>query len=295
MDTASSHPTAHPAASQPPHRHACIKCAYDVSDIDPHGTCPECNTPIIGPCITCEYDLSGTDPDAVCPECGTPVLCSIGNSALAAVPTELLKSVHTGFRLVTNGILIYIISVIVTTLVTVSMINNAGLSYPVTLISALINNAIVFAIIIGWFKLSVPLTNLPSKLDAKDKRSFVRNMLWIFAACTLITLFYGLIPGDPFETTLIDMIYGLFSLFLMAVMLALFISNVMYMGWFAKLVRNRKMARRAKHFVWYGPLIAVVGLFLFFIGPLITLVLYWNQIEYVRRDLKKIIKARADS
>ena len=29
------------------------------------------------------------------------------------------------------------------------------------------------------------------------------------------------------------------------------------------------------------------------VTPLIALVLYWNMLEYVRRDLKKIIKARA--
>lgn len=277
------------------HRYACIKCGYDVSGIDPHGACPECNTPIISTCITCDYDLSGTAPEAPCPECGTPVSCSMGNSALGEVPTQRLKSVHTGFRLVTNGILIYIVSIITTMILTFVIVNNPNLNYPFTAGAAIINNGLIIMIIAGWLKLSAPLEGLTPRLDAADKRSFNRVMLWIFAGTTALTLIYGLIPSDPLQVTTVDIVFGIISLLSLVVMLLVFISNVMYMGWFAMLVRNRKMARRSKHFVWYGPLIAIVGMFIFFIGPLITLVLYWNQIEYVRRDLKKVIQARKDN
>ena len=75
-------------------------------------------------------------------------------------------------------------------------------------------------------------------------------------------------------------------------MLVVFITSVLYMGWFAKIVRNKKMAGRAKHFIWSGPLMAITSVFLMMIGALIALVMYWNMVEYTRRDLKKIIDAR---
>ena len=275
----------------------CAKCDYNLTAIDPSGTCPECGTPIINNCIRCEYDLSATDVSSNCPECGVPVECSIGHSALGPVPTDLLRSVHTGFRLVTNLILISIVTIIISTVSTSFVIaRNPDLFYPVTLISTIINNGLLFGIIVGWFKLSKPLTGLPVILDAPDKRSFVRVVLWIYAALIAITTIWQLIPRDPLsndDPSIFDLFMVLVIIATYIVLLVLFVANVLYMGWFARLVRNRKMTKRARHFAWSGPLIAIVGFPLLFLGPLITLILYWNMIEYVRRDLKKIIAARS--
>ena len=273
---------------------SCTKCNYNLSGIDLSANCPECGERIINECMFCDYDLSNTDPNNPCPECGVPVLCSIGNSAFASVSTEQLKSVHTGFKLVTMLILLYIVSVIATMVLSFALLTNApDLNYLFTVVAAVVNNAIIFGIIVGWFKMIQPLKGLPSLIDAPDKRTFVRAMLWVFTGITVITLIYGFIPSAQSDAlSVIDIAFGIFYIFSLVFMLALFISNVMYIGWFAKLVRNKKMAKRSKHFVWSGPLIAILGFPLLFLGPLITLVLYWNQIEYIRRDLKKIIQTR---
>ncbi len=288
-------PIEHPRATL--QNYHCPKCKYDLVGCDPKGNCPECGTPIMSGCIVCSYDLSGTDLESNCPECGTPVYCSVGRGALNAVPTEQLKSAHLGFRLVTNLILLYIVSVIVTM---VGLFYIIGASpddyYPLAAIAALINNGLIFGIIYGWFRIARPLMNLPAALDRPDLRNFVRVTLWIFAGTTVVTLVYALIPSDPnAPPTAIDIAYTIFSFLVAILMLVVFVANVLYMGWFARLVGNTKMVKRAKHFVWYGPLIAVFGFFILFLGPLITLILYWNMIEYTRRDLKKIIAARAGS
>jgi DNA-directed RNA polymerase subunit RPC12/RpoP len=290
------HDPQHTEHFRPEEHIACLKCNYDLTGMDPSGSCPECGTRITETCIVCEYDLSATDPRANCPECGTPVYCSSGRGALGAVPTEQLRSLHTGFRLITNLILLYIISMVLTIVALYYVIANMPDDYyPFSVIAAIANNGLVFGVIYGWFRITPRLQNLPEPIDAPDKRSFVRITLWIFAAITSISLIYALIPTDPnAPPSAIDIAYGIFSFLSAIFMLVVFVSNVMYMGWFARLVRNRKMAKRAKHFVWYGPLITVVGFFILFLGPLITLILYWNMIEYIRRDLKKIIAARAE-
>ena len=290
-------PQTTPAEQLREYHPTCAKCDYNLTDIDPSGTCPECGTPIINGCIRCEYDLTATDPSSNCPECGVPVVCSIGHSALGPVPTETLRAVHTGFRLVTTLILISIITGIAST-VTLSMVigRNPELYYPVSAVGAIINNGLTFGIVVGWFKLTKPLTGLPDILDAPDKRSFVRVTLWIYAACLAVTTIWQLIPQDPYandDPSIMDIVVGIFFLATYVVMLVVFISNVLYLGWFARLVQNRKMTKRSKHFAWSGPVIAILGLPLLFIGPLITLILYWNMVEYIRRDLKKIINARA--
>lgn len=275
----------------------CPKCKYDLVGCDPKGNCPECGRPVMSGCIVCAYDLSGTDLESNCPECGTPVYCSVGRGALNGVPTEQLKSVHLGFRLVTNLILLYIVSVIVTMVGLFYIIGvNPDQYYPLAAIAAIVNNGILLGVIYGWLRLAQRLQNLPDALDRPDLRSFVRVALWIFAGSTVITLVYGLFPNDPnAPPSAIDIAYAVFSFLVAILMLVVFVANVLYMGWFARLVGNTKMAKRAKHFVWYGPLIAVFGFFILFLGPLITLVLYWNMIEYTRRDLKKIIEVRAAS
>ena len=288
-----------PTPAEQPHEYhpTCAKCDYNLTSIDPSGTCPECGTPIINNCIRCEYDLTATDPSSNCPECGVPVVCSIGHSALGPVPTETLRAVHTGFRLVTMLILISIITGIASYIAMSVVIGQSpDLFYPVSVLGAIVNNALTFGIVVGWFKLTKPLTGLPAILDAPDKRSFVRVTLWIYAACLALTTIYQFIPQDPLandDPSIMDIVVGIFFLATYVVMLVVFISNVLYLGWFARLVRNRKMTKRSKHFAWSGPLIAILGLPLIFLGPLITLILYWNMVEYIRRDLKKIINARA--
>lgn len=40
--------------------------------------------------------------------------------------------------------------------------------------------------------------------------------------------------------------------------------------------------------MWLGPLLATFGLVIIGLGPLIALVLYWNMLDWVRKDLKRI-------
>ena len=277
----------------------CLKCGYDISALDPEGKCPECGTPNINGCIGCGYDLADTPSESNCPECGIPVWCSVGRNALSRVSTHDLRTVHTGFRLATQLILFYIIASIVSGVLFFVVISRADDStIAITMVAAaIILNATVFGILFGWFKLSNPLPGIPAQLDAPDRRKFLRTTLWIVVALTVVQTIWAMIPdpsiGDPSsEMRTIDFVsMGFQGIYLIAILVS-FVAQVMYIGWFAKIVRNRKMERRAKHLIWSGPLISLVGSFLFMLGPLIALILYWNLIEYVRRDLRKIIKAR---
>ena len=291
------HPT--PEAPRNECHSTCAKCDYNLTNIDPSGNCPECGTPIINGCIWCEYDLSGTDPDGRCPECGVPVVHSIGRSALGSVSTQRLRSIHLGFRMVTILILAYIIAIITLMLslfLGMFMLNTGGALIFLFGGIALLTVLIPFGVVVGWFKLSKPMDALPQQLDAPERRKQLRVSLWVLLVTML--LFIGL--GMVFSFLQINQSDWVLEAYLIAarlilftVLLISFIFMVRYMGWFARLVRNRKMYRRSKHLVWSGPLIAIVGSVLLFLGPLITLILYWNMVEYIRRDLKKIINARA--
>ena len=240
--------------------HVCKQCAYNLDGVDVSGACPECGFPIIDGCIWCDYNLAATDPLGQCPECGVPVSCSIGSRALGGVSTEQLRSVHLGFKLVTGLILLYIVTIIVMTGVVLSMaVNlNAGEDfYLAGVAESVLSHGLVFGIIYGWFKLTQPLVGLPRMLDDPGTRSFVRVMLWIFAGVTLLNFIYSLIPSDTEFTggySTMELVYLGFAVLATGIMLVLFISNVLYVGWVARLVRNEKMYKRSKHLVWSGPL-----------------------------------------
>ncbi len=272
----------------------CTKCGYLLDGINLRENCPECGTRIINNCYWCDYDLSNTTPNSVCPECGVPVTASIGSGILIEAPIETLKSIHTGFRMVTILLVIYIVvsiaGGIIASILAATIANSS--MYFFVIANSIISNGLLLAIALGWWKLSQPLQNLPAGITGNDKRSLLRVTTWLFVASTLATLLYNFIPRNynptapPTSLIFIAMIMSFVGL---VIMLLFFIAQVRYIGWFAKLVHNRKMERRAKHFVWSGPLIAIIGAIFLFIGPLIVLVLYWNMIEYTRRDLKKVI------
>lgn len=275
----------------------CTKCGYLLDGLNLREHCPECGIKIVNECFWCDYDLSNTAPDSKCPECGVPVFASIGQGVLATVPYEKLKTIHDGMKFVTVLILVYIVTVVATMVVLGAATVSATLSntsmHIMVVIAAIVNNTILLAIVYGWHMFSAPLTEIPRQLDANDRRTFLRTMNWIFAVTTVATLLLALIPTNYSSTaapTAVDIISGLLSLASVVIMLIYFIAQVRYVEWIAKLVRNRKMERRAKHLVWSGPLISILGFIILFIGPLIALILYWNMIEYTRRDLKKIVQ-----
>ena len=288
--------------SSPVHQYhcSCAKCNYDITSIDPTGRCPECGTPILSDCFWCKYSLDNIDPSSKCPECGVPVALSIGKSALNQVDTELLKSIHKGFRIVTQFILLYIITIIATFVgsILVGMSVNNNDLYLYSTIASIVNNGIVLIILFGWFKVSQHIPEFPKLIDVPQRRSFLRITLWVFIASTILLLLWSFVPTNPdinAPMTRMD-IAGMFIIgFSFLVMIVLYVAQMLYLNWFAKLVRNKKMETRAIQLLWGGPIIAILGSMLLFLGPLIVLVLYWNLIEYLRRDIKKIIKARDDS
>lgn len=274
----------------------CTGCGYLLDGLNLRDNCPECGKRIINACSWCQYDVSSTAPDANCPECGVPVSASIGYGVLAAAPIKILHSIHKGFRLVTVLILIYIISAITTGLVGagVVVLNNSVIHW-FTIGSSLINNSLLLGIIYGWWILSTPVPDLPPRTDAKDRRSLLRISLLLFAITVVLSMplvfFIPNYANPNLTATAPILIMWFLSIASTVLMVLVYIGNVRYIGWFAKIVRNRKMERRAKHLIWSGPLIFIIGFIFLFIGPLIVLILYWNMIEYTRRDLKKIINA----
>ena len=66
------------------------------------------------------------------------------------------------------------------------------------------------------------------------------------------------------------------------------IAQMLFIRDFALRLPNEQIFRRAKLLAWLGPVLNTFGLLLLGLGPLIALVMYWNMLDKVRKDLKAI-------
>jgi len=277
--------TDHP---QPP-QFTCSNCNYNLTGLDLAGNCPECGDLILQKCFWCDYDLTNTNPDTNCPECGVPATTSIGQGVLATTPLDLLKTIHKGFRLATILILVYIVWVVVAMVGFMSIAFDPKHYNLMGTSASIITNTIIIAT--SNLGSDIIQRRLKARDAAGEEYEKTRAEVMDVLRGHFRPEFLNRI--DEIIVTTIEYVMLGGQLISFVVMIAMYIAQLRYLQWFAKLVNNTKMHKRAKHMIWSGPLIFCVGFFLILLGPLIVLILYWNMIEYLRRDVKKIIKSKA--
>ncbi len=88
----------------------------------------------------------------------------------------------------------------------------------------------------------------------------------------------------------------LFSLGLLAlgVSAVQFFAAMLYLRWLAPRLPDDEVDAWARRLMWLGPLLVTVGA-LIVVGPLIAMVLYWNLLDRVRRNLKQIMHRQSSS
>ena len=69
---------------------------------------------------------------------------------------------------------------------------------------------------------------------------------------------------------------------------------MLYLRWLAPRLPDDEVDAKARRLMWLGPLLVTVGA-LIVVGPLIAMVLYWNLLDRVRRNLKQIMHRQSSS
>jgi len=285
---------------------ACAHCGYDLAGLDLADSCPECNTPVLKSCFHCGYDLAGIDPMGFCPECGVRAVHSIGRGPFAAFPRETLETIRKGFDMALAAVILYaliIIGVMIVGMVvgfSVYQPNNPAAAQaatrPFNIASSIIGTGFTILFIVGWWRLTETSDRLPDTLDRPELRKGTRVLLVVAAVLSVVGVVGSLVasPQGTLVPTLIDWVFFVVGIVSLGVWIGLWVFQLLYLKWFAKMVRNTKMHGRAKHLIWSGPVIGVLGALCLMIGPLIVLVLYWNTLYYLRRDIKRLCRdARA--
>lgn len=251
-------------------------------------------------CVNCGYNIVRLPTSGACPACGCSIHQSISSNLLADSSPEHLESLRKGTSYILNSILVSIVFAVAAGAIggIVGYMNSNGAPTPPTpyqpaplplwldLLLGLGGFIILaFALRGQWLLTSLDPT-FAGRHAANGSRMWIRNLAVIIATLAVtqfivqqITLHIG-----------VSLAFGVLSLFIWAASIS---AQMSYVTWLAPRLQDAQVAARAKLLVWLAPLLCTVGMLLLFLGPLIAIIMYWNLLNSVRRDLKYLLERQA--
>jgi amino acid transporter len=241
-------------------------------------------------CARCAYILAGLPPAGSCPECGLPVAESFSIRHLRFADPDYRRRIHAGLGFILNGILLGIIVNVADQIMT-----RMGVHSVLLLIAGAANIIIQIMIAIGYWRYTTPDPGLDPGEQAHTARLWARVSIITGVVATLIAVIVGLlasampVSGPP---TPAQALLGLVAIVVLLVLLAAtviqFIAVMTYTAWIAWRVSDHATRRKALRYRWLLPVIAILGAPLLLLGPLFALVLYWNLLHKLRKEIAAI-------
>ncbi len=199
-----------------------------------------------------------------------------------------------GVSFVLNGIIAMIIMVIIS--VAVRLASTGGQPATAPAITPLdvglqmISFAIGLVIAYGWWLFSESDPRLTGEHAGGSARQVVRVCIAINVVASALSFVLYLLAWITGAALLAGiMLIGIGLVAGIAGIVAFF-AQMLYVKWLAPRLPNEAVYKRSKTLMWLGPVLYTVGALLI-VGPLIALVLYWNMLDKVRKDLKGIVGA----
>jgi hypothetical protein len=262
----------------------------------PPGTAPP-TPPVVGGvvasdryCIRCGYALAGLPPTGNCPECGTSIELSLRERTLAAAAREYVATLKTGLSLVLNGILLMI--VLMMALIFSGIFAGAmgtpgigGIAMVVRLLMLCVQGMILY----GYWKYTEPDPGQASLEATNSARAIMRTTVAIQALLALVSAALSFVPPAVGAAPLVGLLNAGLMVVGLAVWAVQFFAAMRYTRWIATRIPDFYIIRRTKLYMWLLPVVCIVGALLMFLGPLVALVMYWNLLDRLRKQVKSIV------
>ncbi|MEZ6235532.1 MAG: hypothetical protein R3B68_15205 [Phycisphaerales bacterium] len=148
--------------------------------------------------------------------------------------------------------------------------------------------------LVGWHMFSRPDPSFVGKRTGADARVVVRaaNIALAVIATLQAGLSFAAPPAltRPAANALGGTFWAAVALFglSMIAFCVLFFAAMRYVRWLAPRIPDRTIYNRANRNMWLVPIIFVVGAPVFYLGPLLALIMFWNLLDLVRKRLKLI-------
>jgi len=278
----------------------CIRCGRSLAGLSALDQCPGCKAPVADSltrptveesfCIQCGYALRGLQPDGACPECGTAIERSLRGHLLEYSSLEYVRSLRRGAWLVLAAIIVQIITLIFTLVITAVAIGIGaapGNTFAIDIIANGVGVLVAFMSLYGWWLLSERDPAYTGRDEGTTARQVIRWAVIIAAGYTIINFAVQAVPAVAANQSMLWLI-GLVAIVSFIVAAVKFFASMFYLRWLAPRLPNEKVYARARMLMWLGPLLVTVGAACFLLGLLVALVLYWNLIYWVYKDLARI-------
>ncbi|USO00209.1 MAG: hypothetical protein H6810_05985 [Phycisphaeraceae bacterium] len=265
-------------------------------------------------CVGCGYNLLGLSADGVCPECGTPLEESLRGYLLVHRSGGHVARLKRGVSFIVAGLLFWVavqIIGIVVALITVIVVVRSPNTQPPALLESLVTTgsvidlAVSAVILFGWWLFTARDPADPVRDRDANVRRGVRSAVIAQIALQLISLVLvpitmsgGTIPmpgSNPQASPLFvitSTINFLAGLGVMAAVVVQFVAGMLYVRRLALRLPDARVHRLARNRMISCPIWMTIGSFIF-IGPVIALLLYWNLLNMVRKNLNRILKEQA--
>lgn len=247
------------------------------------------------PCVKCSYNLRGLPGTGSCPECGTHVERSLRGDLLRYASTEYVAQLHQGVFLVQAGIIVSVLLIVASIFIAVAGAIPGGrlIAQVAGLVPAVLS-------VYGWWLLSAADPGQLSSNKGERPRKLIRAAVianCLIAITSLVINILSSMGATPTPATgsmqPLHMLELLMSIVNLAATLVQFFASMLYLAWIGPRLPSLRVVKRARMMLWLGPVLYTVGLLLVGLGPLIALVLYYNLLEWIRKDLRSIRAGRS--
>lgn len=259
-------------------------------------------------CVKCAYNLLGLQQYSNCPECGTPVDKSLKGHLLRFASVEYLQTLATGFSLILNGILATCVAMGLTIISTIiisvlNATNNATITIGVmTLklpsnlntgllesIGFLAQSLLGFIVFFGYIKVTSEDPGMTGLEYPRRTRTALKVAVIVQICATTVLLLVKLSPGTVSLGPGMSIAASVITVLSAIAWVVQFFSMMNYCKWLVSRIPDVTLIQKISKYTWQLPLVAVLLSCFFGLGSLIALIMYWELLYQIRKQLRQIL------